>query len=432
MRVLLVALAVGAACLYAVGARVSVTSDSPFPIAPTLKYHPARAHLLSPDAIPWESLPDDSVPVHFTLRSGETLASVLTDLGLEDEESYAATQAAADLTDLRRLRSGDTYAAFYRGDELSAVHLSVRDEGRVELARLTSGWRAAFRPYDRTVELKAVRGTLNGFLEGSIRAAGGDTGAAYLMADVLQWDLDFNRDLRTGDVFEVLYERVYLDHEFHDLGRVLALSYQSGDRRLTAYLFGEAGSYYDAEGRPLQKMFLRSPLRYSRVTSRFTNRRFHPVLKTYRPHYGVDYGAPRGTPVRATANGVVASAAWDGGGGRTVKVRHANGYLTAYLHLSGFAKGIRSGTRVSQGQVLGYVGSSGLVTAAHLDYRVQLAGRWIDPLSLQNEPAPPLAEKDLPRFFAWLETLDKGLRTGVLGSEVLTASADTAPPTIAR
>jgi len=432
LRAVTAVLVVGAIALYVADARLSMGSESPYPIAPTLRFHPARAHLASADAIPWDSLPPDSVPVHFTLRSGETLASVLGDLGLEEAQRYEATQAAAALTDLRRLRSGDTYAAFYEGDRLLRVHLAVRDEGRVELTREASGWQAAFRPYDRRLELKAVRGTLNGYLEGSIRDAGGDAGVAYLMADVLQWDLDFNRDLQPGDRFEVLYERIYLDQSFHDLGRVLALSYEGGTRRLAAYNFGNAAGYYDAEGRPLQKMFLRSPLRYSRVTSRFTHRRFHPVLKTYRPHYGVDYGAPTGTPVRATANGIVASAGWNKGGGRTVKIRHANDYMTAYLHLSGFANGIRSGVRVTQGQVIGYVGSSGMVTAAHLDYRVQLAGRWIDPLALRNEPAKPIDEGDLPSFIAWRDSLEESLRTGVPGQEILTASALSSTPTVVR
>ena len=422
LRGVLLLSALAAVSLFVLQGRVERTSSYQRPVATTLRYDPARAHLFSPEAISWESLEREGVPIYYSLRSGETLASVLGDLGFDRTESYAATQAAADLTDLRKLRVGDTYAAIYHGDSVHRVHLAIRDEGRLELAREGEGWSAAFRPYDRTLDVRAIRGTLDSSLEASIREAGGEVGVAYLMADVLQWDLDFNRDLRTGDAFEVLYERIYLDDEFHDLGRVLALSYTSGDRKLEAYGFGDGAGYYDREGRPLQKMFLRSPLRYSRVTSRFTNRRFHPVLKTYRPHYGVDYGAPKGTPVRVTANGVVASAGWDGGGGRTVKVRHANGYLTAYLHLSGFAKGIRSGARVSQGQVVGYVGSTGLATAAHLDYRVQLAGRWIDPLALQNEPAPPISEDDLPRFIAWRDTLDRGLSTGVLEPGLVTAS----------
>jgi murein DD-endopeptidase MepM/ murein hydrolase activator NlpD len=173
----------------------------------------------------------------------------------------------------------------------------------------------------------------------------------------------------------------------------------------------EAG-YYDGEGRPLQKMFLRSPLPYSRVTSKFSQHRLHPVLGVFRPHYGVDYGAPTGTPVRVTANGTVVEAGWDGGGGRTVKVRHPNGYLTAYLHLSRFAEGVRPGSGVRQGELIGYVGSSGLATAPHLDYRIQLNGRWIDPLSLQLMPAEPVSPLRFAEFRAARDAMRRTLADG--------------------
>jgi len=224
------------------------------------------------------------------------------------------------------------------------------------------------------------------------------------MSNVLQWDLDFNRDLRTGDRFEVLYEDVTLDGRPAAPGDVLAMAYENRGRRYEAYRYGDGG-YYDADGKPLRKMFLRSPLQFSRVTSRFSRRRFHPVLKVHRPHYGVDYGAPTGTPVRVTANGTIESTGWTKGGGNTVKVRHPNGYLTAYLHLSRYAKGLYKGKSVRQEEVIGYVGSTGLATGPHLDYRVRRNGRWIDPLSLPNEPADPIPEAELALFLARRDAL---------------------------
>lgn len=420
-------LAIGALLMVGVGAhlaaaRIEADASAAYPLMPTLRYNAARGHLSSSDWVFWGESQRQMVPLQRTLRSGETLASILDELNVAGGEARQAVEIASGLTNLRKLRSGDHYTVFFSGAEVAAIHFAVRDQGRLELERSGQDWRGGFQPYDRRVTLQGVRGELDGLLERAIREAGGDTMLAYAMADVLQWDLDFNRDLRLGDRFEVLYERVFLDQRFHGVGDVLALAYESGERRLTAYQYGEAGAYYDIEGRPLQKMFLRSPLRYSRVTSGFSNRRFHPVLKTYRPHYGVDYGAPAGTPVRATANGVVASAGWEKGGGRTVRVRHANGYLTAYLHLSGFAQDVRAGTRVRQGQTIGFVGSSGLATAAHLDYRVQLSGRWINPLSLQNEPAPPIPEDELEQFFAWKDALDASLREGAPRPEILMAS----------
>ena len=180
-------------------------------------------------------------------------------------------------------------------------------------------------------------------------------------------------------------------------------------------------------------MCLRAPLPYSRVTSKFSAHRFHPVLKVSRPHYGVDYGAPVGTPVRVTAAGTVLLAGWDGGGGKTVKVRHANGYVTGYLHLSRFADGIRSGARVRQGEVIGFVGATGLATGPHLDYRVQRDGTWIDPQSLKSVPAPPLDHTQLADFVQLRDLLRPVLAgtvppaTGRTGTYTLAAAAPGAP-----
>jgi murein DD-endopeptidase MepM/ murein hydrolase activator NlpD len=231
----------------------------------------------------------------------------------------------------------------------------------------------------------------------------------------------------------LLFEEVWLDGAYHGLGRVLALSYAHEEGRgWEAYRFGEGESFYDAEGRPLQKMFLRSPLPYSRITSRFSNRRFHPVLKVFRPHHGVDYGAPVGTPVRTTASGTVTFVGWDGGGGKTVKVRHPNDYLTAYLHLSRYAD-VRVGTRVRQGDVVGYVGSTGLATAAHLDYRVQHRGRWLDPLSLASVPAEPLTAARLADYRVTQAAMRNSLETGapypapMVGGDPVRVAAAAAP-----
>jgi murein DD-endopeptidase MepM/ murein hydrolase activator NlpD len=344
-------------------------------------------------------------PLGFTLRSGETLGEALVELGLSRGEAHAAGVELARFVDPRRLKPGERYRAHYDAEErVTGLDLALAGRGELSLRREAGVWHGSFRASRRTVEVRRLAGVIEGTLDAAVRTSGSTPALAYAMAEVLQWDVDFNRDLRTGDRFEVLFEEVYLDEEYHGLGSVRALAFTNGGRRLEAYRYGDGG-YYDADGRPLRKMFLRSPLRYSRITSRFSNRRFHPVLKVHRPHYGVDYGAPAGTPVLVTAAGSVVSAGWDGGGGRTVKVRHPNGYVTAYLHLSRFASGVRSGARVQQGDVVGYVGSTGLSTAAHLDYRVQRHGRWLDPLTLANTPAPPIAPAEMAAFGSWRDAL---------------------------
>lgn len=334
------------------------------------------------------------------LGRGETLGGVLAGLGLTASEAHAAAEASRRHLDPRQLRPGARWEAWIDPDgSLERFDLELEAKGKVRLDRTAEGWSSSFRPFAKESRWRSIQGELEGSLEGSVARAGADGTLAYAMAEVLQWDLDFSRDLQPGDRFAVLFEEVWIEGRRHGFGSIQALTYQQRDgRRHEAFRFADADGYYDAEGRPLQKMFLRSPLPFSRVTSRFSNRRFHPVLKVFRPHYGVDYGAPVGTAVRATAAGTVVSVGWDGGGGNTVKVRHPNEYLTCYLHLSRFATGVRSGTRVKQGDIVGYVGATGLATAPHLDYRVQHRGRWIDPMTLASVPAEPLSPSRRAEF----------------------------------
>ncbi len=398
-----------AAASLALGARIREVEayvDSPLPLSPTLGYHPVlvRGGLAA--------AADAGLDVAtFPFERGQTLSDVLDGLELEVEDAGGLIGELARFADLRRLQPRDLYTLRSRGPRLVGFELVLAGRGAVRAERRADGegWSGSWREFERAVRIYHVDGELDGSLEGSIMRAGGDSRLAILMSEVLQWDLDFTRDLRLGDRFRVIYETVYLDGAYDSLGGISALVYDNGDRRLEAYRYGGEGRYYDGDGRPLRKMFLRSPMRYSRVTSRFSHRRFHPVLKRYRPHYGVDYGAPTGTPVRATANGTVVFAGWDGGGGRTVKIRHPNGFLTAYLHLSRFARGISPGRSVRQGEVIGYVGATGLATGPHLDYRVQRGGRWIDPLSLKSEPAEPLPEEQLADFFAHRDSLRRKL-----------------------
>jgi len=406
-------LVVGALLLVWTTSRMEIASASPYPVERSTAFDPLLASydrsgdLVSPLTGP--------APLEVPFRSGQTVGDVLALLNLEPPEAQLVVDELAKLADLRRIRPRDRYAAISSpASGLETFVLTLDGRGRAAVARQDGRWEGSWVPFERRTSVERISGRLEESLEQAIRDAGGEASLAYLMADVLQWDLDFTRDLRVGDTFEVLYETVHLDGSYYALGDVVALSYDNMGRRLEAYRHGTgaAPGHYDAEGRPLRKMFLRSPMRYSRVTSRFSGRRFHPVLKRYRPHYGVDYGAPTGTPVRVTAGGVVTSAGWDGGGGRTVKVRHPNGYLTAYLHLSKFAESIRSGRRVSQGDVIGYVGSSGLASGPHLDYRVKQNGRWIDPLSIKSVPADPVPREDMEAFVTARDRMRRSLWEG--------------------
>jgi murein DD-endopeptidase MepM/ murein hydrolase activator NlpD len=369
------------------------------------------------------TLPDEAtpllararVPVESKLLRGETAGDVFAKLGLQGSELREATNALAAAVNLRSLKAGNRYSAFFNPDSsLASFEMTLDGSGRVEMLRKGSVWQSDWEPFQRRVEVRSLQGTLEGSLEESIRRSGGPTQLAYRLAEVFQWDLDFTKDLKRGDRFEVLYQEVKLDGQFHDVGTVLSAIYDNHGRLHEAYRFGDGGVYYDGDGLPMRKMFLRSPLRYSHITSAFNLHRFHPVLNEYRPHYGVDYGAPVGTPVQVTANGTVLGAGWDKGGGNVVKVQHPGGYVTAYLHLSRFAPGIRSGARVRQGDIIAYTGATGLATGPHLDYRVKLHDNWIDPLTLKGVRDEPIPSYRMASFRAWRDDLRTGLRTGAL------------------
>jgi murein DD-endopeptidase MepM/ murein hydrolase activator NlpD len=339
-------------------------------------------------------------PVRTTVASGDTIESVCRRLA-RDEWTVWRDALLVEL-DPRSLRPGTTFEGMRRTDgrldELQ-VHLDLRTRLYLESTSEGIVIERRQRPVER--ELLRIEGEITSSLFAAVEAAGGDPELAVRMAEIFQWDVDFLRDIRTGDRFVAVVDRESIDGAPYGYGTLFAVRFVNDGRVLDALVYpdddGTLG-YYDAEGRPLRKQFLRSPLKFSRITSRFSMNRFHPVHKKRMPHYGVDYGAPVGTPVQVTSDGTVTFVGRNGGAGKMVRVRHPNGYETSYLHLSGYAQGIRSGVRVRQGQVVGYVGSTGWSTGPHLDYRVKLNGRWINPLGITSPPVVPLRENRLRRF----------------------------------
>ena len=341
-------------------------------------------------------------PFQTFVASGDTIESVCRRLAGDDwvmwrdvlvaeidpKRLFPGTEFRGTLTPLGSLERLEV--VFNRRNE---VHLEVSTEG-ILVVRVE-------RPI--TSEVLRLEGVVDSSLFGAMDGAGGDPELAVQIAQIYQWDIDFLRDIRKGDTFVVVVDRQTVEGEFFGWGTVFATRFVNDGRILDAVVYpddsGRLG-YYDLEGQPLRKQFLRSPLKFSRVTSRFSMSRFHPVLRRRMPHYGVDYGAPTGTPAHVTADGTVTFAGRKGGGGNMVTVRHTNGYETNYLHLSRYGKGVRRGARVSQGQVIGYVGSTGLSTGPHLDYRVTLNGKWINPLRISSPAVKPLSKDRLQRFLA--------------------------------
>jgi murein DD-endopeptidase MepM/ murein hydrolase activator NlpD len=341
-------------------------------------------------------------PIRTFVQSGDTIESVSRRLA--GSEWVVWRDALSSEIDPKKLFPGTEFRGRkFPSGGLEKLEVVFDRRTEVHLTRALDGISAIRVERPIVGEVVRLEGVVESSLFGAMDAAGGGPDLAVRVAEIYQWDIDFFRDIRKGDRFVVVAERQEVSGEFFGWGTIFAARFTNRGRVLDAVVYpdnnGRLG-YYDLEGHPLRKQFLRSPLKFSRITSRFSMNRFHPVLKRRMPHYGVDYGAPVGTPVQVTADGTVAWAGRKGGGGNMVTVRHANGFETNYLHLSRYGKGIRRGVRVSQGQVVGYVGSTGLSTGPHLDYRVKQNGRWINPLSISSPPVKPLVEDRLQRFLA--------------------------------
>ena len=338
-----------------------------------------------------------------TLRRGDTLLTALARLGLARRASNEVAEALrASGADLRRLRPKDELEVTWT---LEGEPIAVRWEPSPWLGfaavATDAGWevrRAEARP---DVRVEAVQGEVRRSLFESVEALGESPQLVVELVEIFSSDFDFTADTRAGDRFRLLVEKRYAGDQFVDYGQILVAQYLSDGRMLTGVAFDDPRgrvAYYDPDGRSLKKSFLKSPLEFTRITSGFTWARPHPILGGMRPHLAIDYGAPVGTPVRAVADGTVTAAGWNGGNGIQVQLRHRSGYETQYNHLSRLGPGLRAGVRVSQRQVIGYVGSTGLSTGPHLDYRVAKNGRFVNPLGERFIPGEPLAGEDHRRF----------------------------------
>jgi murein DD-endopeptidase MepM/ murein hydrolase activator NlpD len=277
-----------------------------------------------------------------------------------------------------------------------------------EIEKDSQGYVAQRKKVPLETYLVKVTGEIHSSLFEAMDGVGEQDPLTLAFAEILAWEIDFYKDVREGDRFKVVVEKIYTKDQFIQYGMIHAVEYQRGERIVRGVLYGDG--YYDEKGISLRKAFLKAPLRFNRISSRFSRARVHPILGGVRPHYGVDYAAPPGTPIWAVADGVVTSCGWNSGFGKQVILRHTNGYITYYGHLSGFAPGIRKGARVRQKQIIGYVGSTGLSTGPHLDYRLAKGSQFRNPLKETFMPGAPIDKKEMGLFgkkrdemLVWLE-----------------------------
>jgi murein DD-endopeptidase MepM/ murein hydrolase activator NlpD len=277
-----------------------------------------------------------------------------------------------------------------------------------EIEKDSQGYSA--RKKEVLLEKKWVKvvGEIRSSLFEAIDAIGEQDQLVIAFAEILAWEVDFYKDVREGDRFKVVVEKVYKGDQFIQYGSIYAVEYQSGEKKITGIEY--QGEYYNEDGVSLRKAFLKAPLRFNRISSRFSRARRHPILGGIRPHFGVDYAAPAGTPIWAVADGTVYSCGWNNGFGNQVVLRHPNGYKTYYGHLSRYGRGIRKGAHVRQKQVIGFVGSTGLSTGPHLDYRLAKDGIVRNPLKVSFPAGTPIRKEEMENFrkrrdeiVAWLQ-----------------------------
>ena len=329
------------------------------------------------------------------IQRGDTIGSLLNRLHIEDQAAVNFLRSAKDAKTLYQLVPGRSVRAkTTESGALIALRYIASDNTQLSVDRIGNDFRATEQaaPLDARIVMKS--GEIRSSLFGATDAAGVPDAISTQMAEVFSSDIDFHLDIRKGDRFSVVYEMLYSDGEPVKAGRVLAAQFVNQGKAYAAVYFkdreGREG-YYTPEGNNLRKAFLRSPLEFSRITSGFTSARLHPVLKTWRAHKGVDYGAPTGTRVRATADGTVALVGKQSGYGNIVVLQHKGSFSTAYGHLSAFAQGLRKGSRVNQGEVIGYVGSTGMATGPHLHYEFRVAGVQRNPLTVPMPQSFPIA-----------------------------------------
>ena len=353
------------------------------------------------------------VPTDQPIRTGENFAAALQKFGLSAEEAAGASSAAQHAFNLRQLRAGNTITVGRSVEgTLREIDYRIDADRMLRIVPDEQGYSAQVREIPSHMEIVAVRGKLDDSLFNAVEDTGESAELALRIAQIFGYDLDFYTDPRKGDTFCILLEKKkYLNGKTAGYGKIFAAEYDNGGRKFQALLYhdpaGQPG-YYTAEGKSLQKMFLRSPLKFgAAVTSHFSAARFHPILKTYRAHLGTDYGAPVGTPVQTIGSGRVVFAGAKGGEGNMVQIAHASGYETMYLHLSKMF--VRGGEHVEIGKTIGLVGSTGLSTGPHLDFRILQKGQYKNFEKLGLPPSDPVAKKNFPEFAAlrekWLPLL---------------------------
>ncbi len=376
--------------------------DAALPARPTaagqsvelaLPSKPEPASVVIPDATVWQEI---------TIKNGDTVAGIFSRLGLSPQQLQALLEQDGAARNLKKIYPGQKLRVITSAqNELEKLVYQIDKLSTLEITR--NGDKFDVSTAHRTPEQRTMHAT--GIIDSSLFMAASKAGISdkliMELAGIFGWDIDFALDIRKGDRFTILYEDQYIDGEFIGHGNILAAEFINNDKPFHAIRYTDSGGktdYYSLDGKSMRKAFLRTPVEIARISSRFNLKRRHPVLNKIRAHKGVDYAAPRGTPIRATGDGKIVHRGRKGGFGNTVILQHGSKYTTLYAHLSKYRKGQRVGKRVKQGQIIGYIGSTGLATGPHLHYEFRVNGAHRDPLRVKLPGAKPLQKKYLTDF----------------------------------
>lgn len=361
------------------------------------------------------------------VKQNDSFYSILASEGIKGEEILNIIRSSKKFYNFKNLKPGDELKIVKVDGDLKSIEFLYSElEGirilrtRDEKGHLDAEISTFEMPYYISPSL--VRGEIEYSLYEDGLESGATPNVIMNFTDIFAWDVDFATELRKGDDFKILYEKYYVDDIQVKTGKILGASITNRGKTYNAYYYKDAKGYWDyynEDGESISRTLLKSSLRYRRISSHFTVKRYHPVLKRYRSHHGIDFAAPRGTPVEASGDGVVEVAKWNGGYGKYIKIRHNSKYKTAYGHLKSFRRGIKKGSRVKQGQIIGYVGSTGLSTGPHLHYEVHVNGKAVNPLKVKSKSRKQLKGDDLDLFQASIVRIIAGLN---INDEVEVAS----------
>lgn len=345
----------------------------------------------------------DSLDVKLdTIKKNQYLSEIMKKQNVDYGTIVHIERNHKDVFDIRKIKPGHKHTFLLSRDSLATPLFWIYEIDKINfvvfsLTDSLTAWRD-----EKTVDIKTehIEGVINTSLWNAIKDANGDANLTMELSDIYSWTVDFF-GIQPGDTFKMVYENRYIHDECIGMGKILACYLNNAGSKHYAYYFEQNGNgqYFDENGANLRKAFLKAPLNYRRISSTFSNARRHPVTKVVRPHHGVDYAAPTGTPVVTVGDGTVIEKGWDKkGGGNYLKIRHNSTYTTTYMHLNGFAKGIQKGSKVKQGDLIGYVGSTGMSTGPHLDFRLNKNGTYINPLTFNPPSAEPVSEDNKVAF----------------------------------